>query len=315
MGNHTPNGYIMHTADKPAFSRNDCLFVAAPPLLGLAAVVAVRIWVFHIPMHRLGLLSCFVLVAFAATLWIRATAVQPVRPHSRSWVHLAISIVSYSIASIDVAAGLQKLALLLGTLSGCVILIPATEIIRQARSEPSALFVAALLAAGYALYPSLNESVWYPLSRGTANSLACVFGLIGLDASVVADRGIRILLASRQFRVNVYEGCSGLEGMLLFLGLYHMLVLWDYEIFKKTEIWGISLLLCCLAFILNAIRIGALFLLGYYAHHPLAGPLMVSLQGIPLLVFHSSIGFVIYLLAFAATAPRLYLYAHRASSK
>jgi exosortase/archaeosortase family protein len=284
-------------------------------LTGILTVGAIRHYVNDVSWDYLNLIAQFLPVPVVFALWLRAVCPTGGQLHRHSLLYAGLAMIAFCIASSPASHEMRRLCLFTGTaLALCVYVSPQRFWVLY-RDQPRAFFVAAFLASGYALYPIINQSVWFPLCKGTATVLAQLFDALGMNVGTYEYRGLKMMLESPQFKINVHAPCSGFEGMLLFLGLYHAVVLWDYKLFSKTDIWGISLVFCFIAFVVNTIRIGALFLLGYFAYDPNAGEVMASFRGASVELFHSTIGFALYLLVFSLLMRPLYDNAYKCSQR
>lgn len=171
---------------------------------------------------------------------------------------------------------------------------------------PLALWIQMVRGTGYLwLYTSTavvaacvagNEgrTLWRPMGRLT---FRLVEGLLGLVASgVTADRA-RMIIGTGSFRVEIADQCSGFEGAGLMLAFG---VVW-LCLFRKECRFPQALLLIpagvAVMYLLNAVRIAALILIGS------AGAREIALGG-----FHSQAGWIAFnvvALGFSVAARRM----------
>ena len=117
---------------------------------------------------------------------------------------------------------------------------------------------------------------------------------------------IKMMVLSKYFVVEVYRTCSGLEGMSLFIFLLSIIFLLDWRIFRQVRILEIYLIGILYMFFINAVRIASVFSVGYHAWDPAASGFAKSLRGAPIELFHSFVGHIYYLTAFAIFAAIMY---------
>jgi exosortase E/protease (VPEID-CTERM system) len=164
--------------------------------------------------------------------------------------------------------------------------------LRQTGAVP---MVSLLAAAGALLAFRLSQLLWAPATTLTFHLVGLL--LHPLVASLRMDASTQTLMSQR-FAVQVSESCSGLEGVGLMLA-FCTIWLWY---FRREYVFPRALLLIpaavLLVFLLNAVRIGALLLIGDAGYTRIAS-----------LGFHSQAGWIAFNLsalgiAFAAKHSR-----------
>jgi len=149
--------------------------------------------------------------------------------------------------------------------------------------------VVAACAAGNA-----SRSLWRPMGRLT---FSMVEGLLRLVASGVVADPVKMIIGTGNFRVEIADQCSGFEGAGLMLAFG---VVW-LGLFRKECRFPQALLLIpagvILIYLLNAVRIAALVLIGS------AGAREIAVGG-----FHSQAGWIAFnvvALGFSVAARRM----------
>jgi exosortase E/protease (VPEID-CTERM system) len=171
---------------------------------------------------------------------------------------------------------------------------------------PLALWIRMVRGTGYLwLYTSTavlaacvagnaSRSLWAPLGRLT---FSMVEGLLRLVASGVTADPAKMIIGTRNFKVEIAEQCSGFEGAGLMLAFG---VVW-LCLFRKESRFPQALVLIpagvVVMYLLNAVRIAALILIGS------AGAREIALGG-----FHSQAGWIAFnvvALGFSVIARRV----------
>lgn len=131
--------------------------------------------------------------------------------------------------------------------------------IRDIIATPSGRFIALyllILGVGFfvlALRP-VNDQVVNPYTTFVAHEARVVLNLLGENASVHGQ-----LLSSRRFSVAIYNGCNGLEAILIFTaGVMAFPARWS------RKLLGVVLGLLAIQ-VINIVRIVSLFYIGVFA--------------------------------------------------
>ncbi|HEY1754850.1 MAG TPA: exosortase E/protease, VPEID-CTERM system [Bryobacteraceae bacterium] len=192
-----------------------------------------------------------------------------------------------SLAGAWLAAGICGIA------AGAFFFIPLKTCRELLRSAGSAWVYALAAAAISPVLVVASKRLWKP---ATALTFELVKFLLGHFVSgVIAEPAARTI-GTEKFSVEIASSCSGLEGVGLML-IFSVLWLWffrgDYKFPQALLLVPVG---ACVIFLLNAVRIAALILIGD------AGATAVALGG-----FHSQAGWI----AFNGVALGLASIAHR----
>src|SRR5690606_23241639 len=130
----------------------------------------------------------FLPVPIVFALWLRAVCPDAGQLHKYSLLYAGLAMIAFCIASSPASHEMRRLCLFTGTeLALCVYVAP-TRFWSLVRNQPRAFFVAVFLASGYALYPVVNQSIWFPLCKSTATVLAQLFDFLGLNVGTYEYR-------------------------------------------------------------------------------------------------------------------------------
>ena len=145
------------------------------------------------------------------------------------------------------------------TAAGTAAMISRVGKLRDVVSTPSGRFIALyllILAVGFfilALRP-VNDHVVNPYTTFVAHEARLVLNLMGESASVHGQ-----LLTSSRFSVAIYNGCNGLEAILIFTaGVLAFPARWS------RKVVGVFLGLLAIQ-VINIVRIVSLFYIGVFA--------------------------------------------------
>jgi exosortase/archaeosortase family protein len=273
-------------------------------------------WTWLIVYDRLGthipqLSVEFLPVPFVFLLWLRVVDRERPLLLRLSWLWTTLSLAGYSAFSaitnsarseglVEQALFARELFFGTGVIAGLFAAVSFRECVTRALENPR-LACVAMVAAGSAFsYYRLIDVLWESMCSWTAQ---VVFALLRVfDADIyIADslEGVpRVLISSPWFSINVYIGCSGLEGIFLFMFMLSVLFLSDWEFFKNRRLVLLYAAGIICMFLVNALRIAAFFTVGYWVHRPDAAEWLEGLQGAPLYLFHSYVGWVFYVITF-----------------
>lgn len=286
--------------------------VSLVPLMGFA-IMSFAEW----PRFGFGLSALraqMVPVYIALLLWLRH--VEYFKKHSLTPNRLmfALALTGFIMGSVLFAKQMQWLRLWFiwgGLLCSFFIFLRPHRIWGMVREQKR--FAATCIAGGLTGvgYDYLQETIWGWMVYSTAILLRTFFLAIGIDATVTGSSTERAFLQTSYFQVYIHQPCSGLEGIFLFFFLLSLLVLLDWKVFGRFRIWPLYVFGYVYMYVMNAIRIGALFMIGYHAGNPASPAWVRSLKGTPFEVFHTYTGWVIYLLAFFIFAAWMYRHARK----
>jgi exosortase E/protease (VPEID-CTERM system) len=230
--------------------------------------------------------------AEARTITVRG---RWVLPHLLLFAALAASLRAwYGAHGIHLAAVALSLLLAAGVLTSLLaVLAPLTFWRRSARALGILWIYAAAAAAAASAAFTWSQALWGSTAQVTFYLVRLL--LLPLIPTLHTDPATRVL-AAQHFAIYVAPYCSGLEGMALMLAFSSAWLV----CFRKEYIFPRALLIVpaglLLIFVLNAVRIAVLMLIGN-AGHP----------GIALYGFHSQAGWI----AFNCAACALVLVSRR----
>ncbi len=200
---------------------------------------------------------------------------------------------------------------LIGCIAGCFIFINYKEFYRHAFRDERITCVAIIGACTSTMYGLMDHYLWERMAYSAAKSSQWLLELFPIDVLAgITKEGEKIItiIASSNFKILVYRGCSGLEGIFLFVFLLSVAVLLDWKNLKRIHLIETYLTGFIFMYLANVLRLVSLFLLGHFSHAPDASPLLASMRGLPIHVFHSFIGQIYYILVFILFAHLLYAY-------
>ena len=155
-------------------------------------------------------------------------------------------------------------------------------------------------------YYWLQETLWIKICGWVAQVAYSFLHLWGMDITY-NSRGDHFTLFSPYFQIRIYADCSGVEGIFLFNFMLSAIFLLTTGIcLLKRRILVYYLLGIIYMFCINILRISAYFAFGYWAYRPDAWGLMQVTRGVPLYLFHTYVGWILYLIAFRIFALCLY---------
>jgi exosortase/archaeosortase family protein len=254
----------------------------------------------------------FLPVPVAFLLWLRIVDSDRPVPLRLSLPWCAFSLAGYAaFSAITQSArneGLMPQAFFVrelffgtGVLAGLFAAVSLRECISRACQNPRLAGVAIVAASSALLYYRLIEVLWQSMCGVTAQMVFALLRLFDAQVSITQSfaHGMpRFLVGSPWFSINVYIGCSGLEGIFLFTFMLSVLFLCDWKFFKNRNLVLLYTIGVICMFMVNALRITAFFTIGYWAHKPGVGKWLNALQGTPVDLFHSYVGWVFYLITF-----------------
>ncbi len=154
-------------------------------------------------------------------------------------------------------------------------------------SRPAFLF--AFLAGTSRLgYDLLNPVLWKSLAQVYIPLLVGSLNALGFEVS----RGLSSRVISHpSLVVRIDPGCSGLDGVFFFIGVFSALMIFDFQKFLREDFLKIFAVGSALMLIMNYFRLGAFLIYGY----SLAGELSREKGGSAMLqLFHSNVGWLLY---------------------
>lgn len=273
-------------------------------------------WLLENGQHLEQLSAEFLPVPIAFLLWVRCMEKSEKFNLSFSPFFCALAMEAYVALFVIRAPAFTVGILLVAVLAGFFILVPFGEALGRLISRPREALILTIAATAAANYYWLTRVIWVQIVDATAHVVYAVLYLF--DNSIVINTrkmaeiemaGIEIY--SGYFNILVNPSCSGLEGIFLFAFMLSVMLLIDWDLFKRRSILLLYALGVILMFFVNALRITAFFTVGYWAYRPDAWEWVQSLKGAPVFLFHSYVGWVFYLIAFGLFAGWMYRRAQR----
>jgi exosortase/archaeosortase family protein len=199
----------------------------------------------------------------------------------------------------------DKWLLLLGVCSGWFVRLPLQEGLRRVRKHWRATCVFLFCAVS----PWTYFVLWYTrvfafVSLTTTHITSWLLNNCGIAVENYHTR--KIIIESAYFKIEMSPPCSGLEGVFMAIYMLSLLFLWDWDFFSKKRLSLIYALVISAMFLMNSIRIALFFTVGHWAYHPNAWEWIQRFRGAPLYLFHSYIGWILYLMTFWLLVHILY---------
>jgi len=211
-------------------------------------------------------------------------------------VLLTLSLFKSNVSGVQadlIAAGWLATGIAAIAFAGLAVL-PVALWIRMVRGTGYLWLYTSIAVLAACVAGSASRSLWAPMGRLT---FSMVESLLRLVASGVTADPAKMIIGTRNFKVEIAEQCSGFEGAGLMLAFG---VVW-LCLFRKESRFPQALLLIpagvVVMYLLNAVRIAALILIGS------AGAREIALGG-----FHSQAGWIAFnvvALGFSVVARRV----------
>lgn len=212
-----------------------------------------------------------------------------------------ISIGSFtSLYMIDTQAGLAYRMLWLAVITSFFTMIPVTQFFDRLWREPRVTLVALIGGTAAYNYYWLLRDIWHYMCSWTTQTVVMILKFFNFDAdaNVVGQDEMRFRIASDQFSIIVNPGCSGLEGIFLFMFMLSLTLLSDWEFFRRRSLSMFYAFGVVYMFFINTLRITVFYTLGYWAYKPDMPEWVQSMRGSTVDLFHSYVGWVFYVVAF-----------------
>jgi len=167
--------------------------------------------------------------------------------------------------------------------------------LRDAISTPSGRFIVlylVILSVGFFVLAlrSVNEHVVNPYTTFVAHEARVVLNLLGENAEVRGQ-----LLTSPRFSVAIYNGCNGLEAILIFVaGVLAFPARWP------RKLGGVLLGLLAIQLV-NIVRIVSLFYIGVYAPSAFSASHVYVWQS--LIIVYAVVLWVVWVRRYALVQP------------
>ena len=156
------------------------------------------------------------------------------------------------------------------------------------RSCRAACLFAFLAGTSRLAYDLLNPVLWKALSQVYIPLLVGTLKSIGFEVS----RGTSDLIISHpSLVVKIQPGCSGLDGVFFFIGVFSALMIFDFSKFSRKNLFKIFAAGSGLMLVLNYFRLLAFLIYGYAITGEASSKEGSSAM---LQLFHSNVGWLLY---------------------
>jgi exosortase/archaeosortase family protein len=274
--------------------------IAVLPLL-IGVAIAWQTWAAH-PRLAISLMPVFAMFL----LWYRLMS-------QTTEIKSSFNIVALLLSGVFVLCGMFFYRRLdpviygaltsLGFFAAFFVFADVADVARCVRGEPRPAMVAvigSLTMHAYALMEKLDDLGWEKMANATILIVRGILRLFGIHSTswTIHDGDVRApVVVLDNFSVIIYSGCSGMEGVCLFFFLLSCILLLDWRLFSRWEVFELYAWGFLYMFVVNALRITAFILFGHWAG--------VGEEAITE-IFHSWIGFVLYFIAFGVFMVALY---------
>jgi exosortase/archaeosortase family protein len=302
------------------------LFVGSISLAAVVFMFAIHVlagewtWVQKFGRHFSSQLTVeFFPVPLAFILWFRLVEQDKKFTFSFSPFYLLLSIFCFVEAretvwnydfelQKEIYTNLQQDFFGIGVIAALFIFVPVEEVLLRMAQTPRKSLCALVAGSAACNYYWFMHTLWEQMCTWTSRSALAVLQFLQMNATsnIYTPWKSSVMIASPYFTIFVNAACNGLEGILLFNFLLSILMLHDWDSFKRKSILFLYAVGIIYIFCVNVLRIVSFFSLGYWANHPDAWGWVQSLKGAPVYLFHSYVGWVYYFIAFELFAAWLY---------
>lgn len=259
----------------------------------------------------------FLPVPVAFLLWLRIAERDGELALSFSPFFCALSVAGFAAGQeLETGSRLWPFAFATGVIAALFILAPCGECLRRMIRQLRPVVVAAVAATAVCNYYWLSRMLARTTVSWTTAEVYALLTAFGVNAIAYRDTSYpaALVISSHQFSLEVFADCSGWEGVFLFNFLLSVMLLINWQLYRRRSILLLYALGIIYMFGINALRIAAIFTVGYWAYRPDAWEWVHSMRGTPLSQFHTYAGWFVYLAAFQLFDIWLYLSALRERS-
>lgn len=147
------------------------------------------------------------------------------------------------------------------------------------------LTIAAVLWVVFTAFLYLIYGLWRFLASTVLDSVRALFNIIGISSIYIPPQSILF----KKFEINIAQGCSGIESIALFTGLYVLIGILDWQRFNHKKYLVVFVPALVLLFGFNILRVFTLILAGYYINPQIAFSLFHTYAGMVFFVIYSLI--------------------------
>jgi len=266
-------------------------------------------WFQHLGRHFASQIAVeFLPIPIMFMLWLRYMDHRKKFVMAFSPLFCAISIVFFVTAQ-EMASdyNLQQELFVAGVISALFIMVPFSAALGRMLLNPRVTICAIVGSAAACNYYWLQSTMWEKMCGWTAQAAFKILHPYSPSFSTfITPHQHNFIIISPHFQIQINPGCNGLEGIFLFNFLLSAMLLIDWELFKRKSIVLLYAFGVVYMFYINALRIVSFFTLGFWAYNPYAWHWMWYLQSAPLILFHSYVGWVFYLIGFGVFAGWMY---------
>lgn len=307
--------FIQHPAVQPWLKR---LAVVTPAIFTLLLIMLIRSYFGRFGIHIPPQISFASLVPVAFMLWL-STWDNGTVPRAMPSVWSGMLVFPIIMAAAVAAAyplweEYRAFTTLAAIMASILFYTGIKQPLAAMRAEPAAAILCILLGSILYLHGFLHENFWAVLCESTANVITAITKLLGYDVLIRPAEGNVIYLTLDHYSLMLAPPCSGMDGIAIFFGLLTMVFLLDWPMFRSFPFARLYVAGFFLMFMVNALRILALFSAGAMGADPHAPQWARSLQQASMDMFHEHIGWTIYVIVFAIFVAPLYRKAYAQES-
>lgn len=255
----------------------------------------------YLATHLPQLSAQFLPLPFLFFLWLRIVEGKSLIATKYSPLACIISVICLTVTQEFIKSPtLIQCLFAISIVTGLFVLLPFSECVKRAKEHRLATLVAFVAATAPSNFYWLTEILWRQMCSWTT---FCVYHILHVFTDQVhLGKGdwedTSFIIKSPYLIMKVYPGCSGLEGIFLFSFMLSVYFLYDWDYFKNRKIIRLYLIGLIYMFAVNCLRIVTYFAVGYWANNPDAWLWVQEFKGTPVVLFHTYIGWVYYIIAF-----------------
>lgn len=304
--------------------------VVSPAIAVYLTLIFTRIYVatygFHFELFWPPIIGVALPIPLAFLLWLRTWDRSGTHfgefSISAAALSMVIFIVAFESVTLPILIDYRSYLAIAATASALFVFTGFSEPLRQLRLEPRTGLLAFLLGATVWLHTFLHAKLWQGLCEITAWVIQTFLKLMTIDVNISYVRALPVTpkpdqhpmpeteavinIATEHFAVDMYSGCSGMDGLMIFFALMTIVTLIDWERFSRFKLWRLYIAGLLTIFLANGLRITLLFLLGNAASHPNAPEWLKPMKSTMLAMFHEHMGWSIYAVVFAIFITPIY---------
>jgi len=284
-------------------------FAAVAAIFVIHAVFGDWTWMQHLGRHFASQIAVeFLPVPVMFFLWLRAVE------NGKPWVlsfspfFCAVSVACFVLAQeMGRDYDMQQVLFGWGVVASLFVMVPFWKVLRTVITSPRPAICAVLGASAACNYYYFMRTIWTNMRDWTSHAAANILHAAGVP--VVAElhpKWQSVILTGPHIHVEVNPGCNGLEGIFLFNFMLSVMLLVDWQLFRRCSIVMLYAFGVAYMFLMNALRISVFYSVGLWTWQPGVPPWVASLRVAPMLLFHSYIGWTFYLIAFGLFAFIMY---------